>query len=343
MGFTNPTVSVLMPVYNGERYLVDAIESILNQTYEDFEFLIANDCSTDNSIEIIRSYHDKRIRLIQNEKNLGQVVTMNKGIELAKGKYIARLDQDDLAHKRRIKNQVTFLNSNQDIAVVGSHIKYIDKNNNYLGELRWPVGFESNLLYILTGNNPVGHTGVMYRKNVIVGIGYYRQEYKTSEDTDLWFRIYKSGYSCDNIPRILTYCRKHSKQSSLKFKELQHKNHNSAFYDFYTGLVKKEICYYKIEHYLNVMTWKSEKFKIKTIGNISFIIWDLFEKLIFLHRCSNGSKSPHYNIIFDSSSKLFIPFQLFELIKLLIRSDIKFVSLIMSLLKRINTNVSKVI
>ena len=102
----NPLVTVLMPVYNGEKYLAEAIESVLNQTFADFELLIIDDCSSDNSVEIIQSYNDNRLKLIINEENIGQSKTLNKGIEFAKGKYIARLDQDDLSYKERLQIQI---------------------------------------------------------------------------------------------------------------------------------------------------------------------------------------------------------------------------------------------
>ena len=122
-----PLVTVLMPVYNGERYLFSAIESILNQTFQDFELLIVDDCSNDNSIKIIESFSNKKINLIRNNKNQGQSATMNRGLKLSKGKYIARLDQDDLSYKERLQIQIekisdseisTFTNKLEEIKVI---------------------------------------------------------------------------------------------------------------------------------------------------------------------------------------------------------------------------------
>ena len=100
---SNPLVTVLMTVYNGEKFLSQAIDSVLRQTYSEFELLIIDDCSNDNSVNVIKSYNDKRIELVINENNLGQSRALNIGIKLAKGKYIARLDQDDLYHKNNIQ------------------------------------------------------------------------------------------------------------------------------------------------------------------------------------------------------------------------------------------------
>ncbi len=115
-----PRVTVLMSVYNGEKYLREAIDSILNQTFKDFEFLIIDDGSTDSSADIIRSYTDFRIRLIQNEKNIGLTRSLNKGLKLAKGEYIARMDVDDISLPIRFEKQVSFLDKYEDVKLVGS-------------------------------------------------------------------------------------------------------------------------------------------------------------------------------------------------------------------------------
>ena len=109
MSLSDPTISVLMPLYNGEKHLAEAIESVLKQTYTDFELLIIDDCSTDVSVKIINSYDDRRIRLVQNKKNLGQSASMNKGLRFAKGIYIARMDQDDISHVYRLEKQIYFI------------------------------------------------------------------------------------------------------------------------------------------------------------------------------------------------------------------------------------------
>ncbi len=118
-------VSIIMPVYNSSGYLSDAIESILSQTYSDFEFIIIDDASTDNSIEIIYSYHDPRIVLLKNDINLGVTHSLNKGIKHARGKYIARMDADDIALPQRIELQVDFLEKNPEFILVGSFFEVI--------------------------------------------------------------------------------------------------------------------------------------------------------------------------------------------------------------------------
>jgi len=138
----NPLVTVLMPVYNGEKYLAEAIESVLNQTFADFELLIIDDCSSDNSVEIIQSYNDNRLKLIINEENIGQSSTMNKAIELAEGKYIARLDQDDLSYKNRLQVQLEKI-SDLNKTILGSWAYAINQKSDIIGCIQHPVKNES--------------------------------------------------------------------------------------------------------------------------------------------------------------------------------------------------------
>ena len=118
-----PKLSVIMPAYNAEKYIGEAIESILNQTFTDFEFIIIDDGSSDHTADIIKGFHDERIRFIQNEKNSGVANTLNKGLELSQGEYIARMDADDISLPARFEKQVAFMEANPDVAVVGCGIE----------------------------------------------------------------------------------------------------------------------------------------------------------------------------------------------------------------------------
>ena len=124
----NPKVAVLMSVYNGEKYLREAINSILSQTFNDFEFLIINDGSTDGTADILKSYTDSRIKIINNEKNIGLTKSLNKGLKIAKGEYIARQDADDISMPERLKEEVAFLEIHKDYAVVGTFVKILNEN-----------------------------------------------------------------------------------------------------------------------------------------------------------------------------------------------------------------------
>ena len=212
-----------MPVYNGEKYLSEAIESILNQTFKDFEFLIINDGSTDSSREIILSYDDYRIKLIENDNNIGLTKSLNKGIDIACGKYIARMDADDISMPERLEKQVDFMENHEDIAVCGSWFSVIDDKGNILSEVKTQINHEF-LFFELFFKNPIGHATTIMRKSVIEHTGRYDPDYVVTQDYYLWFRIIESGYKIHNIDRVLIYYRKHENMVSLVENNLQEVN-----------------------------------------------------------------------------------------------------------------------
>jgi glycosyltransferase involved in cell wall biosynthesis len=142
-----PLISVVMPVYNAAQYLREAIDSILNQTFRDFEFIIINDGSTDRSLEIIQSYNDDRIRLI-NQKNTGLAKALNNGIAIAKSDFIARMDADDISIPERLTSQFSFLESNVDVVAVGSNAEVIDKEGNHVYCTAQPSTWSENFVEI---------------------------------------------------------------------------------------------------------------------------------------------------------------------------------------------------
>ena len=133
-----PKVTVLMAVYNGERYLRDAVESILCQTFRDFQFLIINDGSTDNTRDLILSYDDARIVLVDSEHNVGQTRSLNRGLELAAGELIARQDADDISEPDRLAKQVAFLERHPEVALLGTWYKEIDVQGTVIGKRKLP-------------------------------------------------------------------------------------------------------------------------------------------------------------------------------------------------------------
>jgi glycosyltransferase involved in cell wall biosynthesis len=207
-----PKVTVLMSVYNGKKYLREAIDSILGQTFTDFEFLIIDDGSTDSSADIIRSYSDPRVRFIRNEKNMGLTRSLNKGIRLATGEYIARQDADDISLPERLEKQVRFLDQNKDVGLVGTYFFMINEAGKTICVWnRLPEGID--LKKILLKGNPFGHGSVMFRAECIEKVGPYREEFKSVQDYDLWLRI-SEVYDVANIPEPLYKWRFHSKSIS---------------------------------------------------------------------------------------------------------------------------------
>jgi len=189
----DPLVSVLLPVYNCERYLADAIDSILSQTFSDFEFIIVDDGSTDRSSEVMADFRDERIRIIRQE-NRGLAATLNRGIGLAIGKYIARQDQDDLSYPDRLAQQVDFMETHSDCVLLGTwaQIMEIDRVVNRFH--RHPVD-EAELRYLMLFNNPFVHSSVMLRRTALAQIGGYTTdpERQPPEDFELWSRLARAG------------------------------------------------------------------------------------------------------------------------------------------------------
>ncbi len=178
-----------MPVYNGALYLKQSIESILEQTISNFEFIIINDCSTDNSLDIINAYAkvDPRIKVFSNSSNLGLVRTLNYGIELCNGEYIARMDADDISMPDRLQKQVAYLKSNTDIVACGTAIEIIDGDGIVKKKIIHPVhpdDLKSRLFFYTA----VQHPSVMIRSNVLNEF-LYSSNFTKTEDYELWNRI----------------------------------------------------------------------------------------------------------------------------------------------------------
>jgi len=205
-----PMVSVLMSVYNCERYIRESVNSILNQTYKDFEFLIINDGSSDKTSEILSSYTDHRILIITNDQNIGLANSLNKGLAIAKGTYIARQDADDISAPDRLNKQLHFMKANLDVAVLGTQIHYINENGKRLHKFasKYPTSYLA-AKYCSLFRTPVGHPSVFFRRDIIWGeYKGYNPRYIVSEDTELWCRVVKN-HVIQNLPNILVNMRIH--------------------------------------------------------------------------------------------------------------------------------------
>ena len=203
-----PKVSVLMPVYNAEKYLKEAIESILNQTFQDFEFLIIDDCSTDRSRDIIREYSDKRIKLLCNSSNIGVAATLNKGIKAAKGELIARMDADDISAKERIEKQVKYMEENQECILCGGNIQYINEKGKRGRKIKFPQEYES-IKFVLFFENAFAHPTVMFRKEQFIKNNYFYDQNQKAEDYGLWCKIKENMV---NLDEIFVFYRIHQKK-----------------------------------------------------------------------------------------------------------------------------------
>ncbi len=214
-----PKVSILMAVYNGERHLKEAIDSILCQTFTEFEFIIIDDCSIDSTSAIIKTYHDKRINVFRNERNIGLTKSLNIGLNKAKGEYIARQDADDRSHATRLQLQLDFLDKNPDVVLLGTQARSIDEFGklSYMPEFK-PISY-AGVKYQLFFGNPFIHSTVMFNAHIIKStFGGYNEDFRLSQDLELWSRVIQN-FKCMNLNRVCLDFRQNS-NSVTKFKEV---------------------------------------------------------------------------------------------------------------------------
>lgn len=225
-----PLVSVVMPVYNAGDFLVEAIESILNQTYKNVEFIIVDDASTDNSWTIIQKYkklYPKIIKSIRMDQNLnrGGDVCANEGLKIARGKYVARMDADDIAHLERLEKQVTFLQAHPKTFLVGSNAEVINKNGKIIGEKREPQTPKA-IYDAYFGFHPLIHPSCMYRKMIGKKPFMYVIRYSANNDYYTFFRLMCKGRKFANMHEKLLYYRIHGNNAT--FVNLKEKFLNST-------------------------------------------------------------------------------------------------------------------
>jgi len=211
-----------MSVFNIKEYVVESIESILNQTFKHFEFIIIDDGSSDKTREILKSLKDSRIRLIFNEKNIGLTKSLNKALKLARGEYIARQDGDDISLPQRFERQLEFLDKNPEIKVIGTFGYSIDKKGEILRKETFPV-YPEEIKKNLIIKNPFLHPSILIKKEVLQEVGGYNEKFTTTQDYELWFRILKVSKGA-NLPLFLLKKRYLPNMISLKKENIQLRN-----------------------------------------------------------------------------------------------------------------------
>ena len=213
-----PKVTVLMPVYNGERFLRDAIDSILRQTFDDFELLIVNDGSTDGSRELIRSYADQRMRVVEHARNRGIVASLNTGIEHARGEYLARMDADDVSLPHRLDVQVAFMEAHPEVGVCGGWVRTIDEHEAIWQAAEWHEQIKIDLLF----NSVIFHPVAMMRTRLLTR-NHYDEDFLHVEDYRLWLTLVEQT-QLHNLQNVLLLHRIHHGNIGAKYAELQKAN-----------------------------------------------------------------------------------------------------------------------
>ncbi len=197
-----PKVSVVMSVYNAAAFLTEAVQSVLAQTFTDFEFLIVNDGSSDNSAAILAGFTDPRIKILDQE-NRGLVASLNRGIEIAAGDYIARMDADDRCTPDRFQLQVNYLDRHPDVALLGGSIATLDHDGNLLAP-RVPFPQTHEQIWAAIGRKPwvFCHPAVMYRRQAAIDVGLYHRDFAHAEDTEFFARL-MTRFKAANLPDVL--------------------------------------------------------------------------------------------------------------------------------------------
>ena len=195
-----PRVSVIMPVYNEETHVRQAVDSILQQTLTDFELIILDDGSNDRTPEILRSYSDSRILLIS-QPNAGLTRSLNRCLALASGRYLARMDGDDVSYPERLRTQADFLDDHPEVGLLGAYTEMLDERGKVLRLCTYPTE-DSGIRQALWSDCPYCHSLVMFRRECIDRVGGYRERIGPAEDYDLWFRI-SEQFMLANLPRRL--------------------------------------------------------------------------------------------------------------------------------------------
>lgn len=327
-----PQISVLMSVYNEEKYLKEAIDSILNQSFTDFEFLIVDDASVDNSLSIIKSYNDSRIKLIRNNRNLGFPASLNKGLKAAQGKYIARMDSDDVSLSNRFAKQFNFMENNPEITIGSAWLKLFGaKVETWKSPLKHDEIF-TGMLFAST----IYHAVAFMRREIIISLNeFYNEDFRQAQDAEYWIRLAFRGVKFANLDEIVYKYRFHSNNAGIKHSTAQQNYADKAIEPFFEKLkidepqkwipihtlFRKRAKNLQKSDFQNIINWIGYLIKANEKAQIFddnilkreiakrwfFICCSSFNNLIYSFIVSKKNKLPqYYNVGFKTKLKFFI-------------------------------------
>jgi len=290
-----PKISVVMSVYNGSNFLAQSIQAIMNQTFTDFEFIIIDDASSDETPDIIKSFADKdsRIKAFRNGKNIGPagfIKNLNTGCREAKGKYIARIDHDDISRKDRFQLQYDFLENNTDIFIVGAALRRVDENGTDLGIMQAPLN-DVDIRNTMPKKISLYHPAIMFRKGFYTD--FYREKMRYCEDYDFYFRIMTDSLKMANLEECLLEYRilqnSLSREQDKVIKNL-FINQSKVFYKERLEKGKDSYDSFDPDDFLNIYENPTKKLLKKAI-NVSIKYYDFsgFKKLMIKYKeCYNS-------------------------------------------------------
>lgn len=309
-----PLVSVLIPCYNTELYIEEAVRSIMNQTYSNLEIICINDGSIDKTKEILLrlSEEDKRIRYVENESNIKLIATLNKGLKLCKGKYIARMDADDISLPERIEKQVDFLEKNEEYGALGCYIKQFGYT-----DFLWRMETKDERIrgYLFYGA-ALPHAAIMLRRSVVFdnNLGYIK-EYLHVEDYRLWFDVAKYTKMA-NLPEVLYLYRMYESQVSTRYKDLQEDNTKKLRREMISAFLEKynlnmKLSDINISQIKKVNTIKNElnKFEVMYIKIVLYLSLDKYNTMNFFTFIFSGDI---FHFPFRKSMRILLKFLFFK-------------------------------
>ncbi|MFY1045288.1 glycosyltransferase [Chryseobacterium sp. GP-SGM7] len=296
----DPKISVVMSVYNGGDFLYESIQAILNQTFTDFEFIIIDDCSTDHTWKVLNdfAFNDKRLKIFQSEKNIGIegfIRNLNFGCNKANGKYIARIDHDDISRKDRFQLQYDFLESNPDIFIVGAALTKIGKDGNDLGKMQAPLHNEE-LRSLMPKKISLYHPVIMFRKDFYQN--FYREKMRYCEDYDFYLRIITDSLKMANLEQsLLQYRVLEDSMSRKQDKVIKNLFINQAKVFFKERLKKGKDSYESFDpnRFLNIYQDPSKELIIEAI-QVSKKYYDFtgFVKLMNIYKKLYGNDNYYF-------------------------------------------------
>ncbi|PSF38063.1 hypothetical protein C7H19_06215 [Aphanothece hegewaldii CCALA 016] len=306
---SSPSVTVVMSVYNGEAYVAEAICSILEQTYQDFEFIIINDGSTDSTQMLICQYaeRDSRIRVIHHSQNMMLVYSLNHGLALARGKYIARQDADDISLPKRLEQQVNYLEQNPEVVAVSGRFHRLVSNRLHHGEnIIVHMGNPMLMPWHMAFAYSAQHSLSMYRAGVVAP---YRKDRLHSEDYDMWYRLMKIGHIV-NLPQVIAHVRLHENNiTRIKRNEVEAT----------MRICQRDIVNWIADHILS----ESESFDLQAFGNRHFAAIknpEVLQTILLKIQQTFANQYPHWRFY---SHRFIVRHNLHWLIIALVKGDFK--------------------
>lgn len=303
-----PKITAVMAAYNAENYIKESVESILNQKFRDFEFIIINDASTDRTLKILEKYSkkDSRIKLIKNGKNLGQTASRNKALKLAKGKYIAIMDADDISLPERFEKQYNYLEKHKEIFLLGTGVNRVDESGQYI---RTPKVFTTSekLKNALIKNNCLYHPTIMFRNE---GKHFYRDKFRYSEDYDFYLLLLSQNKKLSNLKETLLKYRMSStgigrsrKAQEILFSQKAREFYNQRIvrgFDDYEKFDKNSILNIDVDqpgNKLSMLSTVKSHFELNDFKEVRqasveyFKIYGIFNKVLVYYLLSFTTKS----------------------------------------------------